>query len=174
MSWVSRRRRSIGRMARVPALGRRGEGWLLLQVLVLWGVVAAGVNGLFNPAWDGAVRLATSTGGIILLAIGARQIWRASRDLGSNLTPLPRPVDGATLVESGIYGHVRHPIYGGLIMAALGWALLAASPIGILLAVVLVPLFWLKSSVEERWLVERFPSYPDYRRRTRRFIAWIG
>jgi protein-S-isoprenylcysteine O-methyltransferase Ste14 len=161
-------------MTRVPSLGRRGEGWLLLQIILLWGVVAAGVYGFLNPAWDGGLRLAAAAVGVILLALGARQIWRGSRDLGSNMTPLPRPVDDATLIESGIYARVRHPIYGGIIVAALGWGLLAASPIGILLAAVLVPLFWLKSSVEERWLAERFPSYPDYRRRTRRFIAWIG
>jgi protein-S-isoprenylcysteine O-methyltransferase Ste14 len=108
------------------------------------------------------------------MGAGVVQAWRGVRDLGESLTPLPHPRDDADLVETGIYGSVRHPIYGGLILLGLGWALLAASPLALALALVLVPFFWLKSSMEERWLGERFPTYPDYRRRTRRFIAWIG
>ena len=42
------------------------------------------------------------------------------------------------------------------------------------LALVLVPFFWAKSTVEERWLATRYPGYDDYRRRTRRFIAGFG
>jgi protein-S-isoprenylcysteine O-methyltransferase Ste14 len=161
-------------MNRVLALGPHGEGWVLLQGIVLVAVGAAGVNGLFNPSWIGVQRLVTSVGGTALLVLGALQIRRGARDLGTNLTPLPRPVGDATLVDTGIYGRVRHPIYGGLILAGFGWTLLGASAAGLVVAALLVPLFWLKSTVEERWLEERFPSYPDYRRRTRRFIDVAG
>ena len=65
-------------------------------------------------------------------------------------------------------------VFDALGTPSLGWALLAAYPLAIALAACLVPFFWLKSSVEERWLQERFSSYADYRRRTRRFIARIG
>jgi protein-S-isoprenylcysteine O-methyltransferase Ste14 len=161
-------------MARLPSLGPRGEGWVLVQGILLVAVGAAGVNGLFNPGWTGAPRVATTVAGLVLLTQGAVQIRRGARDLGPNFTPLPRPVGDATLVEAGIYDRVRHPIYGGLIMAGLGWTLLASSPAGLVVAALLIPFLWLKSSVEEQWLEERFPSYPDYRRRTRRFIAWLG
>ncbi len=90
------------------------------------------------------------------------------------LTPLPYPRDGAGLVETGVYARVRHPIYGGLVLAAFGWGLLAASPVAIALAAVLLGFFELKSRREEVWLAERFPGYPAYRERTRRLIPWIG
>jgi protein-S-isoprenylcysteine O-methyltransferase Ste14 len=158
-------------MARIPALGARGEGWFLFQLLLLGAIGMAGLAGLANPWWDGPVRIVTSVAGVALGVAGAEQARRGLRDLGSNLTPLPHPTAAAELVETGIYGRVRHPIYGGLILMAFGWALLAASLPALGLAALLIPFFWLKSSVEERWLEGRFPGYPEYRRRTRRFVA---
>jgi len=167
-------------MAHIPSLGPRGVGWVLLQgiLLVLVGAAGlralAGADGLLGAAWSGPVRILTSAVAVALMGAGMVQAWRGEGDLGESFTRLPHPRDDADLVETGIYGSVRHPIYGGLILLGLGWALLAASPLALALALVLVPFFWLKSSMEERWLGERFPTYPDYRRRTRRFIAWIG
>jgi protein-S-isoprenylcysteine O-methyltransferase Ste14 len=167
-------------MTHVPALGPRGVGWVLLQgiLLVLVGAAGlralAGADGLLGAAWSGPGRVVTSAAAVGVMGAGAVQAWRGVRDLGASLTPLPHPRDDARLVETGIYGSVRHPIYGGLILLGVGWALFAASPLALALALVLVPFFWLKSSVEEHWLRERFPAYDDYRRRTRRFIAGIG
>ena len=106
--------------------------------------------------------------------LGANQVRLGVRDLGANLTPLPYPSADAQLVETGIYAKVRHPIYGGIILGGVGWALLTASPAALVLAAILVPFFWLKSSVEERWLEQRFAGYDAYRGRTSRFIAWLG
>jgi protein-S-isoprenylcysteine O-methyltransferase Ste14 len=161
-------------MTRIPALGSRGEGWVVLQLLLLAAIGVAGLAGLANPWWDGPVRIVASGAGLALGVAGAWQAGRGLRDLGANLTPLPHPTAAAQLVETGIYRRVRHPIYGGSILMALGWSLLAASVPALGLAGLLVPFFWLKSSVEERWLEGRFAGYPAYRRRTRRFIAWPG
>ena len=60
-------------------------------------------------------------------ARAARSAWTC----GENLTPFPEPLPGARLVESGAYRLVRHPIYGGLILGALGWGLLTASPLAL-------------------------------------------
>ncbi len=49
-------------------------------------------------------------------------------------------------------GCVRHPIYGGLVLASLGWGLLTASPATIGAAIVLLGFFELKSRREEAWL----------------------
>jgi protein-S-isoprenylcysteine O-methyltransferase Ste14 len=161
-------------MDRLPTLGPRGEGWVILQG-VLWTIAAlAGVAGLMAPAWGDPPRLLTSIAGTSLLGFGAIQAWRGIRDLGRNLTPLPYPNAGGELVETGVYRRVRHPIYGAVLLAAFGWGFLTASPVALIVAVVAVPFFWLKSTVEERWLEQHFPGYPAYRRRTHRFIAWPG
>lgn len=164
-------------MARIPSLGPRGEGWVVLQGILLATIGAAGLlalTGVNEPTWAGPARIVSSAVGLVVIAAGAAQARAGVRDLGANLTPLPHPTDESALVQTGIYGQVRHPIYGGLILLGLGWALLSGYLPALPVALLLVPFFWLKSSVEERWLEERFPSYPEYRRRTRRFIAWIG
>lgn len=158
-------------MPTLPDLGPRGEGWVAIQFLLLLPLALAGVLG---PAWDGPLRVVTSLiGGAALVAGGILAI-KGARDLGASLTPLPHPTDDATLVEDGVYGLVRHPIYGGIIAGSLGWGLLTASPTALGLAVGLLVFFRLKSAREEAWLNERFAGYPAYRARTRQFIPWIG
>jgi protein-S-isoprenylcysteine O-methyltransferase Ste14 len=158
-------------MSRLPSLGPRGEGWVAIQGILL---AAIAVAGLLGPTWDGALRVATSIGGALLLAAGWLLAVRGIRDLHGALTPLPYPREDADLVETGVYALVRHPIYGGLVLAAAGWALVCASPAALAGAVLLLGFFELKSRREEAWLERRFAGYAAYRARTRRLIPWIG
>ena len=158
-------------MRQLPDLGPRGEGWVLLQFALLPLVVLAGV--LAGDAWGGALATATALVGLGLMGVGALLVGRGLLDLGRNLTPVPAPRDDAQLVESGSYASVRHPIYGGLIATALGWSLVMASPLALLLALVLAGFFELKSRREEAWLRERYEGYPAYMERTRRFFPGI-
>jgi protein-S-isoprenylcysteine O-methyltransferase Ste14 len=160
-----------GTTTRLPALGPRGEGWVVIQGVLLVAVAAAGWLG---PAWDGTLRLLGSTTGIALMLAGLWLAVRGIKDLRGALTPLPYPRPGSELVETGVYALVRHPIYGGLVIAGIGWGLLTASPAAIAAALVLLGFFQLKSRREEAWLEGRFPGYAAYRARTRRLIPWIG
>jgi protein-S-isoprenylcysteine O-methyltransferase Ste14 len=159
-------------MTRLPALGPRGEGWVLIQCVLL--VLVATAAWALGPDWSGPARFGGIIAGILLFAGGVLLGIRALADLGTALTPLPRPGDQAELVETGAYALARHPIYGGLILAAFGWAMVQASIIAVALAALLAVFFRLKSAREEAWLETRFPGYPAYRARTPRFIPWIG
>jgi protein-S-isoprenylcysteine O-methyltransferase Ste14 len=154
-------------MTRLPALGPRGEGWVLIQGVIL---VAIGMGGLLGPAWDGDARIVTSAVGIILIIAGGILAVRGVVDLREALTALPYPRAGASLVDTGAYRLVRHPIYGGLILGGLGWGLLAASPVSLLGSAALFVFFDLKSRREEAWLTRTYVGYPDYRARTKKFF----
>jgi protein-S-isoprenylcysteine O-methyltransferase Ste14 len=109
----------------------------------------------------------------MLLVAGLGLAAWAIRDLGDNLTAFPKPRRQGMLVRRGLYARARHPIYGGLIVAALGWALWKASALHLLLAAILAVYMTAKSRVEERFLESRFPEYAGYRARTRRLLPWI-
>jgi protein-S-isoprenylcysteine O-methyltransferase Ste14 len=137
-------------------------------------VLVAAAGWSLGPDWSGLPRLAGMVGGIALIVVGLVLAIRGVVDLGGAMTPLPRPRDDAELVRTGAYALARHPIYGGLILVAFGWAILRASVIAIGMAAALAAFFGLKSVREERWLEARYPGYAAYRARTRRFIPWIG
>jgi protein-S-isoprenylcysteine O-methyltransferase Ste14 len=155
----------------VPALGPRGEGWVAGQLVLF---AAIGLGGLVSVLSlnDGLFPL-TLAAGLVLIAIGLLVAVRGAVALGSNLTPFPRPRPAATLVETGAYRYVRHPIYSGLVLAAVGWSVATVSPLALVPSVLLALLFDAKSRREEAWLTERLPGYAVYRARTRKFVPGL-
>ena len=158
-------------MTRLPALGSRGEGWVVAQGVLL---VLTAATGWLGPAWDGTARIVGGLVGLALIGGGTLLATRGLHDLGTALTPFPHPLAGAALIQSGVYRRVRHPIYGGIVLASVGWGLLTASIPALIMAAVTWGFFTVKSMREEVWLVERFPDYPAYRTRTRRLFPWLG
>jgi protein-S-isoprenylcysteine O-methyltransferase Ste14 len=155
---------------RLPDLGGRGEGWVLVQLVLFAAIALAGTLG---PAWSGLPRVGSVVLGGLLAVAGVSLAARGVLDLNDNLTPFPRPIPGGHLIDTGAYGLVRHPIYGGLITGAFGWGLATASPAVIAGAVIALGFFDLKSRREEIWLAERYDDYAAYRARTRRLLPWI-
>lgn len=153
--------------------GARGE-WYVVAQGILFLLVALGPRMLPGwPAWPPPWSwLATILGAVFILAGGAMALAGLLR-LGPNLTPLPYPRDDAVMVETGIYGLVRHPIYGGLVFAALGWGLLVHGGLTIGFALLLFVLFDFKSRKEEAWLRGKFPTYADYQQRVHKLIPFV-
>jgi protein-S-isoprenylcysteine O-methyltransferase Ste14 len=157
-------------MSRLPSLGPRGEGWVLAQGVLFVLVV---MSGTLPAAWDGPARIASAVLGALLILAGATLVLLGVRELGGNLVAVPKPRSDGRLVDTGVYGRARHPIYSGIVLASFGWGLVCASLMALVFAAVLLGFFFLKSVREETWLVERFPGYPAYRMRTRRFIPFV-
>lgn len=153
--------------------GLNGE-WYVVAQGVLFAVVLLAPRTLpgwpaWLPPWDG---LALVGGGGLVLA-GLALSGAGVLFLGRNLTALPRPKASATLVQSGAYALVRHPIYSGLILLAFGWALLVQGWLTLVYALMLFAFFDIKSRREERWLAEKFADYAAYQRRVRKLLPWI-
>lgn len=154
----------------LPDLGPHGEGWVAIQLVLFGAIALAGATG---PAWNGWPRQAGFGLGLALICGGGLLSTCGILDLRENLTPFPRPLPNAHLVESGSYRLARHPIYGGLIVAAGGWGLFNAAPLALAGAAVLGVFFDLKSRREERWLVDAYEGYAGYRARTHRLLPWL-
>jgi len=145
----------------------RGGIWVAGQGALLAAVV---VFGLLHPG-TGPVVYRYAGGLLLLIAAGIAVAGAAA--LGKNLSPFPKPVTRAKLVQHGIYTRIRHPLYTSVILAAFGWAFACLSWPAALAAAVLIPFFMAKSRREEERLRARFPEYAEYMVRTHRFIPWI-
>jgi protein-S-isoprenylcysteine O-methyltransferase Ste14 len=107
--------------------------------------------------------LAVSTVGLALTALGiAFAIW-ARFYIGTNWSGSVTVKVGHELIRSGPYAWVRHPIYSGILLAALGTAIVCREPRGIIALLLLWIAFTTKSRVEERFMRQTFGSaYDDY------------
>ena len=72
---------------------------------------------------------------------------------------------GHTLVDTGIYGIVRHPMYLGMLLWLIGLGLWLESTAGSLATLVLAQIFLLRIKIEEATLSNSLPGYVGYKRR---------
>lgn len=97
------------------------------------------------------------------------------RSLGNNVSPTVVTRKTHTLVTSGPYRWVRHPLYMMGLIAYLGFALLSENAFIAALSIVTFLLLNLRLPKEEARLVERFgDAYRDYMRRTGRFLPKVN
>lgn len=85
----------------------------------------------------------------------------------------PMPKDNTNLITKGPYGYVRHPMYTSLLVFGLGYILANPSSLPILVYATLFIVLYVKSSLEEQLLGQRFQSYKSYKKETKRFIPFI-
>lgn len=78
------------------------------------------------------------------------------------------------LITHGIYSLIRHPIYFGVILAAIGIPISSSSPYGFFIMLALIPIFLIRIRFEERILIDEFgDAYQIYQGITRRLIPFI-
>lgn len=110
--------------------------------------------------------------GWLFIIVGAAVWFRAVLTFGADnlaLLYVYFPKEGR-LVDSNIYGVLRHPTYAGVLRVGIGLGLLNGNWYALLIAV-LMPLGltgWIRL-VEEKELLERFPDYAEYRKRVPAF-----
>lgn len=71
-----------------------------------------------------------------------------------------------TLVTTGPYKRIRHPLYFAEIIHILGIAILAATPVALALFVVAVALQVVRAKIEERKFLANVPEYASFKQQT--------
>ena len=164
---------------RVSGIGRSGhKRWdkvfllILLPVFVGWYVVmaldAVRFRWLEIPDW-----LQWIGAGVLLSSF---YIFYLTFRENTYLSPAVRiQTDrGQTVVSTGPYKYVRHPMYAGFILFTFGTALLLGSTYGLIGAMVLNALIAWRALREEQVLKSELPGYSEYMTRVKhRFVPYL-
>jgi protein-S-isoprenylcysteine O-methyltransferase Ste14 len=111
--------------------------------------------------------------GMLLVAAGlAFSVW-ARWHLGRNWSSTVTVKQDHSLIRSGPYRFVRHPIYSGMLLALLGTALAIGEARGFVGAALILVGFVVKLRVEEARMRETFPEYAEYCRHTARLVPGV-
>ena len=101
--------------------------------------------------------------GFLLIIISTIVMLISIKDLGSNLSPFPRPIVNGNLTTSGIYSFIRHPMYYSLILISFGFFITKLSFYHLFLTISLTLLFKLKIVLEEKYLKSKYKNYFFYK-----------
>jgi protein-S-isoprenylcysteine O-methyltransferase Ste14 len=160
---------------RPVALRRRGPLEVALMALVMLGFLVLPVVAIATPLLDAAaypLHPAAFSAGLGVAIASLWLCWRSHADLGDQWSATLELKEKHRLVTEGVYARLRHPMYAGLMLAAVAQALLLPNWIaGPAYLVAIMTLYALRVGREERMLAERFGADWDaYAARTGRLI----
>ena len=117
------------------------------------------------PQWCGWIGTVVFAGAILML-------WRSHADLGRNWSATLRITGQHSLVTSGVYHYIRHPMYTAHLLWAIAQGLLLSNWLaGWGFLVLSVPLYIVRIPKEEQMMIEHFgEQYCQYICRTGRLI----
>ena len=101
--------------------------------------------------------------GFLIIIISFIILLVAIKDLGSNLSPFPKPINNSNLITSGIYRFTRHPMYYSLIFISFGVFITKLSIYYLFLSISLALIIKFKITLEEQYLKNKFKNYLLYK-----------
>ena len=113
--------------------------------------------------------------GLVLLLAGVAVRWHAIVTLGRFFSVVVAVQPGHRVVQDGLYRHIRHPSYLGVLLALLGAGLALHNALSLALLVLPATLaLAYRMRVEEQVLIEALgEEYASYCRRTRRLVPGL-
>ena len=158
---------------RLNAREEQGEQRIVVALsglLFIAAFVTAGLNHRFCwillPAWVSYAAAAVFLAGYALYAEVIRENEWLSRTIEVQ--------EGQKVVDTGLYGIVRHPMYMSTLLIFLSMPLVLGSPISFLIMLLFIPVIAKRIHNEESVLEEGLEGYTEYEKRVRyRMIPFI-
>jgi protein-S-isoprenylcysteine O-methyltransferase Ste14 len=150
------------------------------SLALLWGAIGFGFWAGFRVRSGvagamGVPLIVFESAGLALLLCGLTLRWAAVVTLGRLFTANVAVHSGHRVVRSGVYRHVRHPAYTGLLLAFVGLGVGFGNWLSV--AFILIPVaaaLAYRIRVEEAALLEALgDEYADYCRVTKRLIPGV-
>ena len=120
------------------------------------------------PLWLKAI-------GTVLLVLSIVLVFEALRE-NTFAAPVVKMQKerGQTVVSTGMYGVVRHPMYAGALLLFVAGPLLLGSVWGLIVSLILIVTIAVRSIGEEAMLKQELEGYSDYMRRVKwRMILFV-
>jgi len=142
----------------------------LSGVMFLAGFIAAGLD--FRFGWSQMPGWATATGTVLFLLsyLLYAEVLRENAYLSRTI----EVQDHQKVVDTGLYGVVRHPMYAATLLLFLSMPLVLGSPLSFLILLCYIPIIVKRIGNEEAVLAQGLEGYAEYCRRVRyRLIPYI-
>jgi protein-S-isoprenylcysteine O-methyltransferase Ste14 len=130
-------------------------------------IVVPGLDHRFG--WSHAPAIVAFAGDA-LIAVGFFVVFLVFRQ-NSFASSTIRVAEGQTLVSTGPYAIVRHPMYAGALIYLLATPLALGSYWGLVALALMIPILIWRLVDEERVLEQRLPGYSEYKRKVRYRLA---
>ncbi|HEX3251505.1 MAG TPA: isoprenylcysteine carboxylmethyltransferase family protein [Pyrinomonadaceae bacterium] len=125
--------------------------------------------------WSPEFPLWTRITGALLLVVAMYLVFEALRE-NTFAAPVVKMQKerGQTVISTGMYGVVRHPMYAGAVLLFISTPLLLGSVYGLLLGLLLIVTIAARSLGEEAMLKQELEGYRDYMKRVKwRIIPFV-
>ncbi len=139
---------------------------LVFLLLAFYGLIAFIPMDVFRFHLIGGPGILVSSLGLVLFLSGWRISFLALREnaFASPVVKLQKERE-QNVIDTGVYGVVRHPMYAGGILFIVGIPLWLESYAGVLLSVVPIGILVLRVLIEERFLRIHLRGYEAYMKR---------
>ena len=164
--------KSPGLLAERSGIQKGAKGWDILLVslaasltpMVTW--IVAGLD--VRSGWTGQISLALQIGALVVIVLGfALVTWAmASNEFFSAVVRI-QDDRGQTVATGGPYRYVRHPGYVGAILFQVATPIMLGSLWALIPAGLSLPLYIIRTALEDKMLQEELDGYAEYAQRVR-------
>jgi protein-S-isoprenylcysteine O-methyltransferase Ste14 len=145
--------------------------YILPIVVVFWVLY----NPRFALEWVGTYfvphTLEVQWAGVAVMAFGLGIACWARVHLGTNWSGTVTLKEGHELIRTGPYRNIRHPIYTGILIGFLGFAVIGGQVRGLIGMAVVWLSFYIKARREEKFLAQEFgPKFEEHTQHTGMFL----
>ncbi|MFW9906262.1 MAG: isoprenylcysteine carboxylmethyltransferase family protein [Candidatus Thorarchaeota archaeon] len=160
----------------------KGKKFTLLGLVIIFIIAQLWVLGtfifIFNPNfldWSAlALPLWIKWIGLVITILGMGVEFSTQLYLGRNYSTLLNIREEHSLITTGPYRYVRHPMYSALITVGVGLSFLSANWYFALPFIVTIIIIVLRIKKEEELMIDEFrEEYIQYMKRTKRFIPFL-
>ena len=143
---------------------------VLSGIMFIAAFIAAGLNRRYGwitlPRWMPWAAAAVFLGAYLLYAEVLRENEYLSRTIEVQ--------NGQKVVDTGVYGIVRHPMYLSTVLLFLSMGIILGSPVSFLILLCYLPIIAVRIRNEEKVLLQELDGYEDYMKKVRfRLIPYV-